>query len=231
MIACYFRVSSDRQTVENQFADVLRVAGESNGEGWRGKVDALLPALLTEDPATGRISLDVVAGAGLERLGVFCESHSSKRGARRPVFDRLTKALGSGKYKSLAVWKVSRLGRDMREVIETVYALSDIGVTVNPVHSQTGPITSTMGRLLWAIQAWYAEMENTEKSAAITAGIERARAQGKRVGRPPVEVDPEAFRKLVDGDFSVGECCKLLGISRTTYYRAKAQMEASDGAT
>jgi DNA invertase Pin-like site-specific DNA recombinase len=63
------------------------------------------------------------------------------------------------KFDRLLVWKVSRLGRDMRELISTVYELADLGVTVVPVKSQTGPISSTMGKLLWAIQAWYAEME------------------------------------------------------------------------
>jgi putative DNA-invertase from lambdoid prophage Rac len=88
------------------------------------------------------------------------------------------------RFDRLLVWKVSRLGRDMREVISTVYELADIGVTVLPIKSQTGPITSTMGRLLWAIQAWYAEMENGERSESIKAGQARARAEGKHMGRP-----------------------------------------------
>jgi DNA invertase Pin-like site-specific DNA recombinase len=58
---------------------------------------------------------------------------------------------------------ISRLGRDTREVLSTVHGLADLGVTVIPVKSQTGPITSTMGRPLWAIQALYAEMENNER--------------------------------------------------------------------
>ena len=52
----------------------------------------------------------------------------------------------------------------MREVISTVRELSDLGITVVPVKSQTGPINSTMGKLLWAIQAWFAEMQNEERS-------------------------------------------------------------------
>ena len=42
----------------------------------------------------------------------------------------------------------------MREVIGTVYELADLGITVVPIKSQTGPINSTLGKLLWAIQAW-----------------------------------------------------------------------------
>jgi FkbM family methyltransferase len=90
------------------------------------------------------------------------------------------------KFDRLLVWKVSRLGRDMREVIATVNQLADLGVTVVPVKSQTGPISSPMRKLLWAIQVWFAEMENSERSEAIRAGQARARAAGKSIGRPKV---------------------------------------------
>jgi DNA invertase Pin-like site-specific DNA recombinase len=95
------------------------------------------------------------------------------------------------KFDRLLVWKVSRLGRDMREVISTVYELDDLGITVIPIKSKTGPITSTLGKLLWAIQAWYAEMENGERSEAIKAGQARARADGKHLGRPKRVFDRE----------------------------------------
>ena len=72
----------------------------------------------------------------------------------------------------------------MREVISTVYELADLGVTIVPVKSQTGPVKTAMGRLLWAIQGWYAEMENEERSENVRLGQARARAQGKEIGRP-----------------------------------------------
>jgi DNA invertase Pin-like site-specific DNA recombinase len=84
----------------------------------------------------------------------------------------------------------------MREVIGTVYELADHGVSVFPVKSQAGPINSTMGKLLWAIQAWFAEMENEERSEAVQAGQARARAAGKLVGRPRVIVDRDAVLRL-----------------------------------
>jgi DNA invertase Pin-like site-specific DNA recombinase len=71
----------------------------------------------------------------------------------------------------------------MREAIATVYELADLGVTVIPIKSETGPITSTMGRLLWATQAWYAEMKNSEKSDSIKAGPGRGRKANTWGGR------------------------------------------------
>jgi hypothetical protein len=66
----------------------------------------------------------------------------------------------------------------------TVYELADLGVTIVPVKSQTGPVNTAMGRLLWAIQSWYGEMENEDRSENVRLEQARARAQGKEIGRP-----------------------------------------------
>ena len=58
------------------------------------------------------------------------------------------------KFDRVLVWKVTRLGQDMRDVISTVYGLVDLGITIVPLKPQTCPINTAMGRLLWAIQAW-----------------------------------------------------------------------------
>ena len=114
------------------------------------------------------------------------------------MFEKMKRDAAARRFERLFVWKVSRLGRDMREVISTVYELADLGITVIPVKSHTGPIMSTLGKLLWAIQAWYAEMENDEKSEAIKAGQARARADGKHLGRPKRIFDREEVVRLRD---------------------------------
>ena len=132
----------------------------------------------------GRRTVYRVNPAAADRLADLCiyveQGKSGRKGARaRPLFERVKKDAALRKFDRLLVWKVSRLGRDMREVISTVYELADAEVTVVPVKSQTGPINSTMGKLLWAIQAWFAEMENEERVDAIKAGHERALASGE----------------------------------------------------
>jgi DNA invertase Pin-like site-specific DNA recombinase len=109
----------------------------------------------------------------------------------------------------------------MREVIAAAYELADLGVTVIPVKSQTGPITSTMGRLLWAIQAWYAEMENDERSGSIRAGHARARASGKQIGRPQRVFDRQQVVRLRDQEKrSWPQIARRLGVGVGTVRRA-----------
>src|SRR5712664_3511010 len=125
------------------------------------------------------------------------------------------------RFTRLLVWKVSRLGRDMREVIGTVYELADLGITIVPVKSQTGPVNTAMGRLLWAIQAWYGEMENEERSENVRLGQARARAQGKEIGRPrelanDVEEQIHTLRAAGSGYKVISQ---RTGVSRSTVRR------------
>jgi putative DNA-invertase from lambdoid prophage Rac len=204
MDALYFRVSSNRQTTENQFEDVLQAAERDDTDrDWSGIRGALAGAVYQEERPGSRPVYRVrpEVAAALARQFVYIEQgRSSKRGARRPVFEQMARAAGARKFTRLLVWKVSRLGRDMREVVGTVYELADLGIMVVPVKSQTGAITSTLGKLLWAIQAWYAEMENDERAEAIKAGQARARASGRPIGRPKRIFDRSQVIAMRDQD-------------------------------
>jgi DNA invertase Pin-like site-specific DNA recombinase len=219
MDALYFRVSSDRQTTENQFEDLLQAAekGGADGRDWNDIRHALANCIYEEERPTatgaGRLvyRLRPEIAADLARQCVYVEQGRSSKAHWRPVFERMKRDAAARKFDRLLVWKVSRLGRDMRQVVSTVYELADLGVTVIPIKSHTGPINSSMGRLLWAIQAWYAEMENEERSEAIKAGQARARADGKHLGRPKRIFDREEVVRLRDE-----EHLSWPAISRTT---------------
>jgi putative DNA-invertase from lambdoid prophage Rac len=227
--ALYFRVSSDRQTTENQFEDLVQIAErDDSARDWRLIREALARVVIAEERATpdGAVTLYRVVpqvAKDLARQHVYVEQgRSGKAGAKtRPLFEQMKRDAAERKFDRVLVWKVSRLGRDMREVIATVYDLADHGVTVFPVKSQTGPINSTMGKLLWAIQAWFAEMENDERSEAVIAGQARARATGKLVGRPRVIFDRKAVVSLRDtAGKSWSETAKAVGTSVASVRRA-----------
>ena len=229
MDALYFRVSSDRQTTENQFEDLLAVAEKDDSDRDRTSIRDLLSRCIVEEEVRGQgvsrtvYRVNPAVADRLTDLSIYVEQgRSSRKGARsRPMFERMKKDAALRKFDRLLVWKVSRLGRDMREVIGTVYELSDLGVTVVPVKSQTGPINSTMGKLLWAIQAWFAEMENEERADAIKAGQARALALGKKVGRPQAIFDRDEVVRLRDQQGqSWSQIAKTLGVGTGTVRRA-----------
>jgi putative DNA-invertase from lambdoid prophage Rac len=238
MDALYFRVSSERQTTENQFDDLLQVADrDGSGRDWGG-VRRLLAAVVYEERLAGssrvrtvyRVRPEVVEA--LAQQFVYVEQgKSGKAGAkRRPLFERMKRDAAARKFDRLLVWKASRLGRDMREVISTVYELADLGITVVPLKSQTGPISSTMGKLLWAIQAWYAEMENNERSEAIKAGQARARAAGKHLGRPGRMFHREEVCRLRREGRSWSQIAAETGVSVRTIRRVYCTLTDAPGA-
>ena len=229
MDALYFRVSSDRQTTENQFAEVLEYAysrSDTNSAMLKGELIELkacireIPAPTAANPARTVFKAVDSAVESLAKRCIYIEQgKSSKTGSQRPLFERMKKDAAAGRFSRLLVWKVSRLGRDMREVLNAVYELADLGITVVPVKSNTGPITSAMGKLLWAILAWFAEMENVERADAINAGLERARKAGKTLGRPKKVFDREKARELRSAGKSNREIAYRMGVSEATVRR------------
>ena len=122
----YFRVSSESQTTENQFADLLQVAEkDGSGRDW-ARIRAALAACISEEqrPTTSGANRTVyrVQPELAEELARDCiyveQGRSGKTGAQqRPLFEQMKRDAGARKFDRLLVWKVSRLGRDMREVI------------------------------------------------------------------------------------------------------------------
>jgi putative DNA-invertase from lambdoid prophage Rac len=222
----YFRVSSNRQTTENQFADLLSIAEKDASERDWAEIRRLLSQVVYTEQKTGsrglrtiyRIRPEIVAR--LADLAVYVEQGmSGKVGARRPLFERMKRDASLRRFDRLLVWKVSRLGRDMREVISTVYELSDLGITTVPIKSQTGPLNSSMGKLLWAVQAWFAEFENDERSENIKSGLKQALEDGKKLGRPRVDIDRSQVEALRASGASWRAIAAELGVGVGTVHR------------
>ena len=212
--ALYFRVSTDRQTAENQFQDVLKEA--TVPDECRNVLGVCIALVGDTKWFMAAETIDWLAVRSI----YVDQGRSAKPGSERPMFEHMLQDARAKKFERLFCWKVSRLGRDMREVISTVYELADLGITVVPVKSQTGPITSTMGKLLWAIQAWYAEMENGERADAIRAGQARARAEGKHMGRPRAVFDRLEVIRLRQQGVSWAKIASRLHQNRSAVVRA-----------
>lgn len=118
----------------------------------------------------------------------------------------------------LVVSKLDRLGRDAHDVLATIKGLASIGVEV--VVTQLGKLdlTSPAGKLMLAMLAAVAEMERDLIVERTQAGLERAKAQGKALGRP-AKTTPEQREMMVEAyrnKASVSSLARQFGISRAT---------------
>ncbi len=181
--ALYIRVSSDRQTGENQVAELRQLAAARRFEP--------VPYEEVESAAKAR-----------------------------PVFDRMLADARAGRIRAILVWALDRLHRSMLGSIQDVLECDRIGV---PVISLREPWLDTSGPvrpLLVAIFGWVAEQERARLIERTKAGIERARRQGKRLGRPPTSpILLHAAAELVTGGMAVSKAARAKGVARSTLTR------------
>lgn len=121
----------------------------------------------------------------------------------------------------LVVWKLDRLGRSLKHLIDVVTGLNDRGVGFKSLKESIDTTTSS-GKLIFHIFGALAEFEREIIRERTQAGLKAAKARGRKGGRPRkmTKKKIEMAQTLYDADkLSVDEICKELGISRGTLYR------------
>ena len=129
-----------------------------------------------------------------------------------------------GEGDTLVVWKLDRLGRDLRHLVNTVHDLTarGIGFKVLTGHGASIDTTSAGGKLVFGIFAALAEFERELIIERTKAGMAAARARGRNGGRPYKMTAAKlrlAMAAMGQPETKVGELCAELGITRQTLYR------------
>jgi DNA invertase Pin-like site-specific DNA recombinase len=159
---------------------------------------------------------DALKQAGCERI--FTD-HISGTKACRPGLEEALSHLRSG--DTLVVWRLDRLGRSLRHLIDTVTDLQDKGVGFKSL-TEAFDTTTSGGKLVFHIFGALAEFEREIIRERTRAGLQSARRRGRNGGRRKKLSDKqvEMARSLYASKTpTVDEICKTLGIGRTTFYR------------
>jgi DNA invertase Pin-like site-specific DNA recombinase len=123
---------------------------------------------------------------------------------------------------TFVVWRLDRLGRSLKHLIETVTALKEQGVAFQSLTEHIDTSTAT-GNLVFQIFGALAEFERNLITERTLAGLAAARARGRKGGRPrrnPAAGNVAMAKKLYrDRTLSIAEICNTLHISRATLYR------------
>ncbi len=172
------------------------------------------------------LQIDALQAAGCEKT--FKEKISTLKEERHGL-QEVSDFLRPGDV--LVVWKLDRLGRTLKELIELVATFNQKGIGFKSLKENIDTTTST-GKLVFHIFAALAEFERDIIHERTRAGLEAARARGRLGGRPKIQTkDPKKIalaRKLyADRNMPVKEICDTLHIGRTTLYRYVGREEST----
>ena len=163
------------------------------------------------------LQTDELRSAGCYEVFV---DHASGVLDRRPELDKVLERLRSG--DTLVVWRLDRLGRSLRHLIDTVTALDERGVGFCSLRESIDTTTAG-GRLVFHLFGVLAQFEREIIRDRTMAGLSAARARGRNGGRPS-KLSPDqvrAARRLYDErEHTVEQIGSIFGVSRTSIYRA-----------
>ena len=176
--------------------------------------------------------VQVILSRDVEQRCIFIDEGVSGTTApkKRPGFHQMMKFIDAhpGEIDRLYVFEVSRLGRKFLETLQLIEELETekgiMVISLSPAESwfQIEDRGLRNGVIL-PILSWVAERELENLRERINAGLDRARKQGKKLGRPPKKIDWGYVQELRDKRLSWAAIARVLEIPESSFYRQKAK--------
>ena len=146
----------------------------------------------------------------------------------RPALDTLLRDATRRRFDVLVCWRLDRLGRSLKHLITLLDDLQALGVAFVSL-AEGIDATTPAGKLQMHILGAISEFERARIAERVRAGLARVRREGRRLGRPPVQVSREAVDSV--RGLPVREAARRLGVSRSTAHRVLGQRPASQKAS
>ena len=173
-------------------------------------------ARVSTDDQNLSLQKDALLEAGCERI---FEDHLSGAKSERPGLSEALEYARTG--DTLAVWRLDRLSRSLKDLIEMVTRLESSGIGLKSLHEAIDTSSST-GKLVFHLFGALAEFERNLIRERTQAGLRAARARGRQGGRPKAldRNKRELVVKLYDEkQHTVGQICEMMRISKPTLYK------------
>ncbi len=132
---------------------------------------------------------------GWSVISEYVDKGQSGAKDRRPELDRLMEDARKRKIDLIVCWRLDRLGRSLKHLILTLDELQGLGVGFVSYNENLDLTTST-GRLMFQLLGAFAEFERNMVKERVIAGLNHAKAKGKKLGRPEVDLDPVKLNEM-----------------------------------
>ncbi len=167
---------------------------------------------------------EAAAKAGWQVVGEYVDQGISgaKGRDKRPAFDRLCKAATRREVDVVMAWSVDRLGRSLQDLVVFLGDLEASGVDLY-LHKQGVDTTTPGGKALFQMMGVFAEFERAMIQERIRAGLQRAKAEGKKLGRPRIPAETEqAIRTARAQGKGILKIAREVGVGTATVQRVIA---------
>ena len=171
------------------------------------------------------LQIDALAEAGCEQI---FQDQVSGIVKTRPDLNQALNFARTG--DTLVVWRLDRLSRSLRDLIETVTLLESRGIQLKSLHESIDTASSS-GKLIFHLFGALAEFERNLIKERTVAGLQAARARGRKGGRPTsLDADKQklAVNLYNEKNHSVNQICQMLGVSKPTLYKYVRMGNLSD---
>lgn len=143
----------------------------------------------------------------------------------RPALNRLMSDARRCRFDAVLVWKIDRFGRSLKHLVNSLADLSAYGIAFISLRDNLD-LSTPSGRLMFQIIGAMAEFERALIQERVKAGLRNAKAKGKRIGRPPQEVDCLMVVKLRAEGLSWRAISERMNLGLGTVYRALSSHSA-----
>jgi DNA invertase Pin-like site-specific DNA recombinase len=179
-----------------------------------------------QNPETQGIELRQFAKQrGFEIVHEYVDHGVSGTKVRRPALDQLLKDANRRKFDAVLVWSCDRLARSTKHFLQVLDELNELGIEF---HSQREAIDTDgpLGRAIVVIISAIAELERSLIVERVRAGMRRAKLEGRRIGRTPLDVNHAALVKDRLSGMSLTIVAKKYGLSRASVVRFVRESQA-----
>ncbi|MCF6768590.1 recombinase family protein [Thiotrichales bacterium 19S11-10] len=167
-----------------------------------------------------KLQIDALRQAGCDLNYIFTDKISGAK-SERPGLNKCLAVLEP--EDTLMVWRLDRLGRSMQHLVRLVEDLGQQNISFKSLCDGAIDTTTASGELIFNIFSSLAQFERRLIQERTKAGLEAARARGKKGGRKKITTnDPKVLMaKKMHGDhgMEINDICKTLKISRASFYR------------
>jgi DNA invertase Pin-like site-specific DNA recombinase len=191
---------------------------------------AIYARVSTDSQTTENQILELRAVAerhGWNVVAEFTDDGVSGAKAKRPALDTLRAGVSRKEFDMVAAWSVDRLGRSLQDLLALLGEFQAKKIDLY-LHQQGVDTTTPAGRALFQMMGVFAEFERAMIQERVRAGLNRAKAAGKRLGRPPAsDKTVERVQALRSSGKGILKIAKELGIGTSTVQRIVTDMETT----